>query len=184
LHDLSRLNRVLFRKFAAIIDASPFTMEVVHVNFPPCYLFQDLNDGRVNQILSMCQEIKVKKGQSIFTEGEEASALYIVKKGTVELMTKIEDVFDLPIAILRSPGDCFGTSALIPPYVYSLSARCVEEGGLLLLQQSDFRRLTEKDHEMGCIFMRNLAHHYLERLKQTRQELKIHFRTLFRSVHS
>jgi CRP/FNR family transcriptional regulator len=175
---------VLFRNFAAIIDASPFTMEVVRVNFPPCYLFQDLNDGRLNQILSMCQEIKVKKDQSIFTEGKEASALYILKEGAVELMTRIEDVVDLPIAILRNQGDCFGTSALIPPHVYSLSARCVEEGSLLVLQQSDFQRLAEKDHEMGCIFMRNLAKHYLERLKQTRQELKIHFRTLFRSVHS
>jgi CRP-like cAMP-binding protein len=159
-------------------------MEVIRVNFPPCYLFQDLNDGRVNQILSMCQEIKVKKDQSIFTEGQEASALYLLKEGAVELITRIEDVVDLPIAILRSPGDCFGTSALIDPYVYSLSARCVEEGVLLLLEQSDFRHLVEKDHEMGCIFMRNLAKHYLERLKQTRQELKIHFRTLFKSVHS
>jgi CRP-like cAMP-binding protein len=178
---------VLLLKFAAMIDASdasPFTLEVVRVNFPPCYLFQDLNDGRLNQISSMRQEIKVKKDQSIFTEGKEASALYILKEGAVELMTRIEDVVDLPIAILRNPGDCFGTSALIPPHVYSLSARCVEEGSLLVLQQSDFQRLAEKDHEMGCIFMRNLAKHYLERLKQTRQELKIHFRTLFRSVHS
>jgi hypothetical protein len=32
--------------------------------------------------------------------------------------------------------------------------------------------------------MTNLAQHLLARLKETRQEVKIHFKTLFRSMHS
>jgi CRP-like cAMP-binding protein len=158
--------------------------EVILMNFRPCYLFKDLTDDQVNQIISITKEITVKKGQRIFTEDKEAAALYILKEGTVELMTKIEDNFEMPITILRNPGDCFGTSALIAPHVYSLSARCVAEGALFIIERSALQQLMMKDHEVGCTMMRNLAQHYLERLKQTRQELRIHFRTLFRSIHS
>ena len=47
------------------------------------------------------------------------------KEGAVELLTKVEEGFELPIAILRNPGDCTGTSSLVAPYLYSLSSRCV-----------------------------------------------------------
>ena len=154
------------------------------MNFPRCYLFNGLSDAQVNEILSRSKETSVAKDQRIFTEGEQATALHLIKRGAVELMTKIENAFELPIVILRNPGDSFGTTALIAPHLYSLSARCVEEGNLLVLERSDFEELVEKDHKMGCIFMRNLARHYLERLKQTRQELKMHFKTIFKSVHS
>ncbi len=154
------------------------------MDFRPCYLFQDMTDKRVNQIISMTKESRVETGQRIFTEGEEATALHILKEGAVELVTKIEDSFEMPIAILRNPGDCFGTTALVPPYLYSLSARCVAEGTVLILERSEFQRIIEEDHEVGCTIMTNLARHYLERLKETRQESKIHFKMLFRSMHA
>jgi CRP-like cAMP-binding protein len=154
------------------------------VNFRKCYLFQNLPDERVNKIVSMAETSLVKESQRIFTEGEEAAALHIIKNGAVELMTKIEEEFELPIAILRKPGECFGTGTLVPPYIYTLSARCVEDGELLGLKRSQLQRVMDEDRELACAFMTNLAEHYLDKLKQTRQELKTHFRTLFRSVHA
>jgi CRP-like cAMP-binding protein len=158
--------------------------EVILMNFRPCYLFEDLTDDHVDQIISITKKITVKKGQRIFTEDEEATALYIIEEGPVELITRIEDDFEMPITILRNPGDCFGTSALIEPHVYSLSARSLAEGSLSVIERSALQKLMMKDHEVGCTMMRNLARHYLDRLKQTRQELRIHFRTLIRSIHS
>jgi signal-transduction protein with cAMP-binding, CBS, and nucleotidyltransferase domain len=90
------------------------------MNFRKCYLFQDLPDERVDTIVSMGEEFPIKEGQRIFTEGEEAAALHIIKNGAVELMTKIEEEFELPIAILREPGECFGTGTLVPPYIYRI----------------------------------------------------------------
>ncbi len=39
---------------------------------------------------------------------------------------------------------------------------------------------TKRDPEMGFIIMSNLAKTFLDRLKETRQEVKIHFKTLFK----
>jgi CRP-like cAMP-binding protein len=121
-------------------------------------------------------------------EGQKAEELFVLKKGAVELLTRVNDDlvnndFELPIAILRTPGDCSGTSSLVEPYIYSLSARCFEDSELLIIKHTDLKNLMLADHELGCTIMKNLAQHLLDRLKETRHELKIHFKTLFKSSH-
>ena len=41
-----------------------------------------------------------------------------------------------------------------------------------------------EDHELGCTMMKNLAQFLLERLKETRHEVKIHFKNLLKSIHT
>ena len=149
-----------------------------------CYLFQGLTDGQKNRVTSVIKETAMESGQRIFTEGDEALTLYILKEGTVELMTVVENDFEMPVAILRNPGDCFGTPALLKPHVHSLSARCVEKGYLFTIKQSDLQEQITGDPELGCIIMANLAGHFLERLKEARKELRVHFKTLLRYTRS
>jgi CRP-like cAMP-binding protein len=153
------------------------------MNFRSCYLFADLGEAQVNRITSLAKEIPMKKGQRIFTEGDEAVSLYVLKEGAVELMSKIEDEFEMPISILRNAGDCFGASSLVPPHAYSISARCAGKGVLLAIERADLLRIIEEDHELGCIIMTNAARYFLEQLKHTRHEIKIHFTTLFKAMH-
>ena len=53
--------------------------------------------------------------------------VFILREGAVELTTTVEKGFELPIALLRRPGDIFGSSAIVPPFKYNLSARCAEK---------------------------------------------------------
>ena len=149
-----------------------------------CYLFRGLTEGQKSQVTSVIKETAMKSGQRIFTEGDEAIALHILKEGTVELMTIIENDFEMPVAILRNPGDCFGTPALLKPHVHSLSARCVEKGYLFTIKQSDLQEQIKNDPALGCMIMTNLAGHFLARLKEARKELKVHFKTLLRFTRS
>jgi len=132
----------------------------------------------------MAKEMPMDKGQVLFTEGAKAPAFHILKEGAVELTMSIGENFDLPITMVRSPGYCFGIAALVPPHQYSLTAKCIEKGSYLSIDTANLRGLIESDYELGCVIMRNLAQHLLERLQQTRKEVKIHFTTLFRSLHS
>jgi len=149
-----------------------------------CYLFKGLTEDQKNRTNSVIKETSMDKGQRIFTEGDEALALYILKEGAVELMTIVENDFEMPVAILRNPGDCFGTPALVKPHVYSLSARCVEKGYLFTIKQSDLKEQIKNDPALGCMVMANLAGHFLERLKEARKELKVLFKTLLRFTRS
>ncbi len=148
-----------------------------------CYLFEGLSESQLQRLGAVTTEARMQKGKWLFFEGEEAKELYVLKQGAVELMTKVDDDFELPIAMLRDPGSCFGTSSLIAPHECSLSSRCAEQGSLLVIKQADLQKLILEDRELGCTIMTNWAGHLLNRLKETRQELKIHFKTLFKSMH-
>ncbi len=147
-----------------------------------CYLFQDLSKTQLNSFIAIGNETHIQKGQWLFREDEAAEQMFILKDGAVELLTTVEDDIELPIAIIRTPGNCFGTSTLVPPHRYSLSARVVEEGTLLTIKKDDIEELIKQDHELGYAILINLSKHFLDRLKETRQELKIHFKTIFKSM--
>jgi len=151
--------------------------------YSSCYLFKGLSESQLLHLSAITKEAQVRKGHFLMHEGKMAEALFVLKEGAVELLTRVNDDFELPIAILRNPGECIGTSSLVPPYEYSLSARCVKNGVIVIIQQADLKHLMQKDHELGCTIMENLAQHLLGRLKETRLELKIHFKTLFKSAH-
>ena len=153
-----------------------------------CYLFKGLSESQLHDLSAITKEVRAQKGQFLMHERQKAEELFILRQGAVELLTKVNDDlvdydFELPIAILRNPGDCTGTSSLLDPYKYSLSARCFEDSELQIIKYTDLRDLMLTDHELGCTIMKNLAQHLLDRLKETRQELKIHFKTLFKSSH-
>jgi signal-transduction protein with cAMP-binding, CBS, and nucleotidyltransferase domain len=150
------------------------------MNRPFCQLFEGLSEIQFERLNTLMEERVVKKDEQVFREGQAAEQLYCIKRGAVEMMTSIDNHIELPITILRSEGSHFGTSSLIPPYIYSLSARSYEDSILMVIKRSRLMEQTKRDPEMGFIIMSNLAKTFLERLKETRQEVKIHFKTLFK----
>ena len=100
------------------------------------------------------------------------------------MLTRINGEYELPIRKLRNEGSCFGTSALVAPHEYSLSARSAEEVTLFEIKREDLEKLSIEDSVLGCAIMKNLAQHLLDKLKETRLELKTHFQNLFRSMHT
>ena len=150
------------------------------MNLPACDLFEGFSAFQCQCLAALIEERRVKKSQWLFREGTPAIQLYCIQHGAVELLTRIDDHIELPITILRSAGSYFGTSSLVPPFTYSLSARSFEASSLLVIKQNRLMDQLKQDPEMGFILMSNLAKTFLDRLKETRQEVKIHFKTLFR----
>ena len=151
------------------------------MDLPMGYLFSGLSDDQLKRIVAVAKEVSMENGQQICREGEEANSLYILKTGAVELMTTVEKDVELPISVLRNHGDIFGSGVLIAPYSYNLTARCSGRGILLRIEGSALQKLMMEDRDLGCIIMTNLAEQFLTRLKESRQEIKMHFNTLLRS---
>ena len=91
-----------------------------------CYLFQGLAQSQIERIVAITREQQFQKDQWLFQEGLEAKHLYLVKDGAVELVIKVEDTIEIPMAIVRPANGCLGIGALVEPYLYSLSARCLD----------------------------------------------------------
>ena len=148
-----------------------------------CHLFRGLSESQFARLGAITRETQMEKGQCLGHEGKPAKEFFVLKDGAVEQISKVEGDFELPIAMLREAGSCFGASGLVAPYLYSLSARCAEEGTVLVIQLAELQRLMAEDRAFGCTIMTNWATHLLGRLKETRQQLKIHFKCLLTAMH-
>jgi len=148
------------------------------------FLFKDLSESCLTNITATIKKTQIKKGSWLFHEGGRADRFYALENGAVELFARIDDDLELPVTIIRKVGGCFGISALVPPYQYSLSCRCAEDADLLEFRREDIEKLSAEDHALGCTIMTNLAQYLLGRLKETRQDLKNHFKTLFLSTQT
>ena len=145
-----------------------------------CYLFNGLSPHQIDALAAISSETSVEKETWLFNEGDNADRLYFLVDGVVDLLTTIENDVELPTARLKTAGSCFGTGALVEPFAYSLSARCVETANFLTIDRVDLLQIMEKHSDFGKFVMKNLAEHYLSRLREARQELKIHFKILLK----
>ncbi len=152
------------------------------MNLNACYLFQGLSASQLDRVTAIAKEQQIEEGHWLFHEEQPAEFLYLLKEGAIELVTRVEGVIEIPVSITRPNNGCLGSSALVDPYLYSLSARCLQDSIVLKIDQSDLHSLMQSDIELRCTIMTNLAKKMLERLKETRQEVKIHFMNLVRSV--
>ena len=152
------------------------------MQLPSCYLFQNLSAPQMDSLTAITIEEQFQKGKWLFYKDQMADKIYLVKKGAVELLIKVQDTIEIPIAIMRPDNGCVGIGALVEPFRYTLSARCTDDSTLLAMKREDLQALMRKDHELGCIIMKNLAQKLLVRLTETRKEMKIHFLNLVRSA--
>ena len=150
--------------------------------FSSCFLFERLSASQLERIKAIPGEQQIRKGQWLFREDEEAQHFYLIKEGAIELLTIVDDKIEIPISMVRAKNGCFGISALVPPFRYSLSARAADDSKLLVFRREDLEKLKQEDPGLVCIMMNNLAEKLLARLKETRRELKIHFMNLVRSA--
>ena len=147
-----------------------------------CFLFNRLSDSQLESVLAISQEKSIQKGQWLFREDEEAQYFYLIKEGAIELVTMVDENIEIPIAMVRTKNGCIGIAALVPPFRYSLSARATQDSNLLVFKRENIETLKQEDPGLVCIMMNNLAQKLLERLKESRKEIKIHFMNLVRSV--
>jgi CRP-like cAMP-binding protein len=147
-----------------------------------CYLFEGLSTSQFERLEAISREQKIKKDQWLFREGDEAEHFYLIKEGAIELLTIVDEKIEIPIAMIRPKNGLVGIGALVPPHKYSLSARSALDSILIVFSRGNLQDLNHEDPDLVCVIMTNLAQKLLARLKETRQELKIHFMNLVRSA--
>jgi CRP-like cAMP-binding protein len=147
-----------------------------------CYLFRGLAGDKVTAIQSIAITQTVSPGQWLFHKEEDAGYIYLVDEGAIELVMPVDPNIEVPVALIRPGNGCVGIGALLEPYTYTLSARCKEKSRLTVIAGDDLRSLFRSDPEFGKIVMNNLAQRLLERLIETREEVKIHFMNLIQSA--
>jgi len=138
-------------------------------------LFGRLERHHLERVSEICRGGSYAQGTTIFKEGSEAAELYVLTEGRVALEMEVRPVPNrpaIPTAVeVIDKGGCFGWSALVEPYVYTLSARCMTNCTVLAIRGEMLRKTMADNPRLGYEVMKRLAHVISVRLADTRLRL-------------
>jgi CRP-like cAMP-binding protein len=120
-------------------------------------LFEGLTDPEMDQILGICQQRRLKKGDHLTVEGDPGDDLFIIMEGMVEVF--LEGKEKKPrILVNLGAGQLIGEMSLVDHGVRSATVRVINDPAVVLVvRNQDFQRLCEKNNRIGYIVMKNLA---------------------------
>jgi CRP-like cAMP-binding protein len=124
-------------------------------------IFKGLNDDQLTAIQKHCQTEEYKRGDRLFTEGDEAAHLWFVFEGQVDLRFELpgrnEPANDQTVSSVSakpSIARTLGWSCFVPPYKMRLSAYCASRTcKVIKIAKNDLLSLFEKDHKLGYLVM-------------------------------
>ena len=138
-------------------------------------LFETLAEEELSKLAPLCSRFAAIEDSVIFTEGRNASHLYLVTEGQIVLQKAIrvphgQNSRRTTIAVCRA-GEVVGWSALVEPYHYTLSAVAWESSRLISVNANMLRRALKTFPELGYKVMERLSAVMSRRLRQTTEAL-------------
>ena len=122
-----------------------------------------------NEVVMISQEVSFTAGEEILKEGQIAKDLYFLLEGGVELYFTFTDLTKKEILVGEiNPGEPFGVSSLIYPYLLTSTVRASKVSRVIKIDAIPLRQLFEKDQQLGFVFMTRIAQAVIERLNITR----------------
>ena len=135
-------------------------------------LFGSLAPEHVNAIAMLTEEVQLESGEMIFETGQPADYLYILVKGCIDLFYVAVDEINTELrkelfVSEINPGEPFGISALLDPWVYQGTVRTTCPSRVLRAEATGLRALCEVDPAIAAVLMRGMAQAALSRLHDT-----------------
>ncbi len=111
-------------------------------------LFSELDRRQRGKIFHSLIERDYDAADEIFAEGDIGKALFIIRKGEIEIFKVKPDGEEMTLVKL-GPGAYFGELALLDELPRSAGARTVEPSEMLILYKANFDGLIRKDPSIG-----------------------------------
>jgi len=120
--------------------------------------FDEFSDSQLASLASIAISSDWMEGEILFQRGLSATSIYVLKAGTVLLW--FPDGRSFPI---RHAGSAIGWSALVSPFQYTASARCLTNVGLYQFPGASVYDLLRMDMSLGQQLMNKIAEIMKER---------------------
>src|SRR5512137_1972154 len=130
-------------------------------------LFKGLSDAELKELEPYLATTKIKKKETIFSEGEPPEWFYLVLTGKVKI-TKLSHEGKEIILEVISPTDIFGGVAVIKGFPYPANAVAMEDSEVLKISRKNLMRLVDRfPNLMYCMAMQ-----MGDRMKSSHDSLK------------
>jgi CRP-like cAMP-binding protein len=105
-------------------------------------LFSDLDEAQLDEIVVATINKVLQRGDVLFSEGDEADALYVVTDGRIAIANKSIDGRESMMALMER-GDLFGEMPLFDGLSRSAEARALEQSEVITIPYAPVRALYE-----------------------------------------
>jgi CRP-like cAMP-binding protein len=138
--------------------------------------FNFMNDAQLKAVAMIAEEKNNKIGDSIINADTPATSLFFLMEGSVAcyyiIALEHDSYYKREYYISDfNPGEIFGISALIEPYIYTAAVRVEQPCKIIKIDASAPRDLCGVDTKLAAGLMHAFAKAALERLQHTRVQL-------------
>lgn len=134
--------------------------------------FKEFSDEQLKKLVSLSKEETYPAGTQLYVNGDKARCLYLIQGGKVALlMDNYMGLGKPPMQVtvdMITRGESMGWSAVVEPFIYTLSARCLEDTKMIAIDSLKLRGLMNKDSALGFKIMQSTAKLISTRLTHTR----------------
>ena len=134
------------------------------------YLFTDLNPDERASLAKIAEEMTLPAGFPIFRTGDPATALYLIKDGSVRVAVTSSGGKTVDVATLGS-GSHFGEMALIDGAMRSATAVTLEPTSMFRFDYDKVTALLDRSPATAAKLYRSLARFLSNRLRQTTTDM-------------
>jgi len=146
--------------------------------FRQIFLFQDLEDREIEQVLAHTHPRQFLAGHIIIREGEPGNSMYIMVEGEVEITKRLTLELDedtpkerVMIRLNAENGVYFGEMSLLENDPRSATVTASTDCRLLELHQKDCLELVQHNPAMGAKLLLRLAQLLSRHLRKTNQDV-------------
>ena len=146
--------------------------------FQKIFLFQDLREEEVKQVLGLTVQRTFPTGAVIIHEGAAGDSMFILCRGEVEITKRLGLVLDdeaprerIIVRLKAEEGVCFGEMALLEEEPRSATVTALTECQLLEMDREKFLRLVRENCDMGSKILLRLAQLLSKYLRKTNQDM-------------
>jgi CRP-like cAMP-binding protein len=120
-------------------------------------LLRHLPPEAIEEILQRVSNRRIEAGEILFHAGDPGDALYIVKRGTVEVLPSTGDSVGEQVIAELGEGKTFGEMALLSEAPRTATVRAKTDTDLLQIGKPDFDHLMATDRQLATVLQR-LSH--------------------------
>ncbi len=140
-----------------------------------CEVFSALNHDELGKVASLVLEKQYDAGTVLFREGDSADELLVLKEGKVAVQITLPEALEqmgrkITVDVVNR-NEIVGWSALVEPYIYTLTGVCLQAVEVLSISGNEFRRLIRDDRSIDYKVLKQLIKVVASRLDNARQVL-------------
>ncbi len=133
-------------------------------------LFDDLANKELQQITPLLYERQYQPGERIFSRGDPASGVFLIREGTVRVFIDEQEEGTREISVLEE-GSFLGELALCAQHRRSASAEAVNSVELQVMFRQEVMEFIHREPPIGIKLLLNLAEVVGEKLDDLNDEV-------------